>query len=84
MHVFSQAKKDSQNKIWYHQHMRRDTEQEQNKDIYKVSRKLREENCISSQSGGLYKAMEKVTRLGIEGRLRVSWSLCGVVMLMVL
>lgn len=50
----------------------------------KCSGRPKKRPTISSQSGGLHKAMEKATRPGIESRLGVSLGLCGVVMLMVL
>lgn len=51
--------------------MHRDTESEQNKDVYKVFWKPGDENRICSQSGGLHRLTGKVTRLG-KGRLGVS------------
>lgn len=54
----------SQRTIWYRQHMHRDTEYEQDRDVYKVLSQ-------TSQSGGLQKAVEKVTGPATESRLGV-------------
>lgn len=47
--------------------MHRNTEEEQNKDVYKVFWKPGDENCICSQSGGLHKAYGRGDKAG-QGR----------------